>query len=465
MISSRITTEYRHNILADGQIVAVHTITGNGSAYTDYLHYDHLGSVDAITNDSGSVIQTMSFDAFGQRRDATNWDYDLSQNTIATLKNYTDRGYTDQEELDNLSLVDLNGRVYDPTVGRMISADPTIPAPLFSQAFNRYSYVYNSPFEYADPRGYDPTQNPAPGFWYNGPDGWGFYSYFASSTPNPYTPYAVQPQPTQPATTDIALGAVGWTQTVTVAPTNVGAPNGTGTAATPVGTGGTSPIQTPWLAPISPPGPCQCNIGGDNQVGNIMDNTDGAQTCDENCFGLIAQYASPTITDTRRNPDGPGNVGGDPNLHTPPATPWYPARPGVGPMRPSSNQLGTMGTPQPLCGPCLKRLAQTPPVFKAVGAGAAAGATIGTGVATYGIMSKGLAIAAEESEIGDTLAATLTATEVLSDGGIAGLSVGGPIGALGGALIGLAIYGGYVLYEHETTKPAPQPVSPSSGNP
>ncbi|MDE2460602.1 MAG: glucosaminidase domain-containing protein, partial [Gammaproteobacteria bacterium] len=64
---------------------------------------------------------------------------------------YTDRGYTDQEELDNLSLVDLNGRVYDPAVGRMISADPTVPDAFYSQAFNRFAYVYDNPLDYTDP--------------------------------------------------------------------------------------------------------------------------------------------------------------------------------------------------------------------------------------------------------------------------------------------------------------------------
>ena len=83
VISTSTTTEYRHNIIADGQVIAVHTIDQSGNAYTDYLHSDHLGSVDAITNDSGNVIQAMSFDAFGLRRDATNWDYDLSQNQCA----------------------------------------------------------------------------------------------------------------------------------------------------------------------------------------------------------------------------------------------------------------------------------------------------------------------------------------------------------------------------------------------
>ncbi len=38
-----------------------------------------------ITDDRGAVIQKMSFDTFGQRRDPNNWDYDLSQNTISTL--------------------------------------------------------------------------------------------------------------------------------------------------------------------------------------------------------------------------------------------------------------------------------------------------------------------------------------------------------------------------------------------
>ena len=89
----------------------------------------------------------MSFDAFGQRRDATNWDYDLSQNTIATLKNYTDRGYTDQEQLDNVALVDMNGRVYDPTIGRFISPDPLM-------GDNRYAYMYNNPLNGTDPSGY-----------------------------------------------------------------------------------------------------------------------------------------------------------------------------------------------------------------------------------------------------------------------------------------------------------------------
>jgi RHS repeat-associated protein len=151
------TVQYRHNIVADGQVIAVHTLDQSGNAMTSYLHYDHLGSVDAITDDTGAVTQRMSFDAFGQRRDPSNWTNDLTASDIASLKDTTDRGYTDQEQLDNVSLVHMNGRVYDPEIGRFISADPTVPDPMSSQAYNRYSYVYNSPLEYTDPDGFKPN--------------------------------------------------------------------------------------------------------------------------------------------------------------------------------------------------------------------------------------------------------------------------------------------------------------------
>lgn len=48
----------------------------------------------------------------------------------------------------------MNGRIYDPTLGRFLQADPHIQAPLNSQNYNRYSYVLNNPMSYTDPSGY-----------------------------------------------------------------------------------------------------------------------------------------------------------------------------------------------------------------------------------------------------------------------------------------------------------------------
>ncbi|MBU2988326.1 hypothetical protein KO525_02925 [Psychrosphaera sp. B3R10] len=48
----------------------------------------------------------------------------------------------------------MNGRIYDPTLGRFLQADPFIQAPSNLQNYNRYSYVLNNPMSYTDPSGY-----------------------------------------------------------------------------------------------------------------------------------------------------------------------------------------------------------------------------------------------------------------------------------------------------------------------
>lgn len=48
----------------------------------------------------------------------------------------------------------MNGRVYDPELGRFLSADPHVQHPKEAQSYNRYSYVQNNPLRYTDPSGY-----------------------------------------------------------------------------------------------------------------------------------------------------------------------------------------------------------------------------------------------------------------------------------------------------------------------
>ncbi len=48
----------------------------------------------------------------------------------------------------------MNGRVYDPQLGRFLSADPFVQLPANSQSYNRYSYALNNPLKYTDPSGY-----------------------------------------------------------------------------------------------------------------------------------------------------------------------------------------------------------------------------------------------------------------------------------------------------------------------
>ena len=72
--------------------------------------------------------------------------------TLQTL--YTDRGYTGHLHADGVGLIHMNGRMYDPILGRFISADPLIQSPNNLQSLNRYTYVMNNPLSYTDPTGY-----------------------------------------------------------------------------------------------------------------------------------------------------------------------------------------------------------------------------------------------------------------------------------------------------------------------
>jgi RHS repeat-associated protein len=56
--------------------------------------------------------------------------------------------------LDDLGLVHMNGRIYDPLLGRFLSADVLVQVPGDLQSYNRYSYVRNNPLSYTDPTGF-----------------------------------------------------------------------------------------------------------------------------------------------------------------------------------------------------------------------------------------------------------------------------------------------------------------------
>jgi RHS repeat-associated protein len=147
-------TQYKHHIFAGDKAVAVHIDDSNNTSKTSYLHRDHLGSVESITDEKGTLDTALSFDAWGQRR-SEQWDT-LSQQEIRDLVNNTDlrRGFTGHEHLDEVNLIHMNGRVYDPIVGRFLSADPVIQSPGNMQNLNRYSYVLNNPLSYSDPSGF-----------------------------------------------------------------------------------------------------------------------------------------------------------------------------------------------------------------------------------------------------------------------------------------------------------------------
>ena len=101
---------------------------------------------------SSLTTEYLANDPWGARRKLA-WNGELEGNDYQPSK--TARGFTDHEHLDAVSLIHMNGRVYDPTIGRFLSPDPLIQAPNNTQSYNRYSYAWNNPLSLTDPTGYE----------------------------------------------------------------------------------------------------------------------------------------------------------------------------------------------------------------------------------------------------------------------------------------------------------------------
>jgi RHS repeat-associated protein len=109
-----------------------------GTTPTHYLT-DGLGSTTELADNSGDVIGTYEYDAFGAVRThtgvSTEWTFTGEQNDPAGLEY-------------------LRARYYDPAIGRFLSRDPFAGLVAAPQSLNRYAYVLNNPALYRDPYGY-----------------------------------------------------------------------------------------------------------------------------------------------------------------------------------------------------------------------------------------------------------------------------------------------------------------------
>jgi RHS repeat-associated protein len=149
---------HRYHVYAEGQLVLVRRVGSDGGEALRYVHRDHLGSTEVLSDEAGAEVERLSFGAFGARRLA-DWRAPGEPAALGWVK----RGYTGHLELEALGLIDMGARIYEPRLGRFLSADTVVPEPGAPQSLNRYSYVNNNPLSLTDPSGHFPvTPGPAP---------------------------------------------------------------------------------------------------------------------------------------------------------------------------------------------------------------------------------------------------------------------------------------------------------------
>ena len=144
-VTEKGATKRIHYLTSTTGLFAIFAAESEKDGVMNYILKDHQGSMYASV--TGNTVERYGFDAWGRRRNPQTLSYD---NVSVSY----DRGFTLHEHYDDFGLINMNGRVYDPLVGRMLSPDILIQDPELSQAYNRYSYCLNNPLRFTDPSGY-----------------------------------------------------------------------------------------------------------------------------------------------------------------------------------------------------------------------------------------------------------------------------------------------------------------------
>ena len=114
--------------------------TGGAASATRYYPITDLqGSVRALTDASGNVVQYYSYDPYGATA--------TSSSAVANPYRF------DGEAQDETGLLYLRARYYDPATGRFISRDPVSGTQDNPITQNAYPYAADNPVMYADPSG------------------------------------------------------------------------------------------------------------------------------------------------------------------------------------------------------------------------------------------------------------------------------------------------------------------------
>ena len=112
----------------------------NGAGYTPYYyHADGLGSITGLSDATGTMVQTYSYDAFGNVTV-------FGSGNVAQPFAFTGREY-DAET----SMYFYRARYYDPQAGRFVTKDPIGFA---GGDVNLSTYVQNDPINSVDPNGF-----------------------------------------------------------------------------------------------------------------------------------------------------------------------------------------------------------------------------------------------------------------------------------------------------------------------
>jgi RHS repeat-associated protein len=122
------------------------TPTGGGAGMF-YYHYDGLGSVVALSDANGVVVERYEYDVFGEPT-----IYDANDQILTTSNYGNPYMFTSRRYEPETGLYYYRARYYNPYIGRFLQPDPTG----YFAGLNLYTYVGNNSLNWVDPYGLTP---------------------------------------------------------------------------------------------------------------------------------------------------------------------------------------------------------------------------------------------------------------------------------------------------------------------